>query len=183
VIQGPLLRHKEDAAPLPPWNSQRKEGERVTYLEGKDATPERVGAEMPRYTEVVFHVPCVFRAGEQQLLLSPGRNGKDTLTASDVLRMRLPNVRLVTMSSCTSRQTMGYFDDPWDLPSALIYVGVGAAVVGYDTVLDGEVAAVFDDVAARIRDGQHPAVAARDVRVWWIEKKKKGWARGLVVYD
>jgi hypothetical protein len=112
VVRSPLLQHKEDAAPLPPWNGQRKEGETVTYLEGRDATPERVRVEMPRYAEVVFHVPCVFRAGEQQWLLSPDRNGKDTLTASDVLRMRLPNVRLVTLTSCASRQTMGYFDDP-----------------------------------------------------------------------
>jgi hypothetical protein len=60
---------------------------------------------------------------------------------------------------------------------------VGVVVAAYDVVLDGEAAALFDDVAARIRAGQHPAVAARDVRVFWIEKKKKGWARGLVVYD
>jgi hypothetical protein len=183
VVRSPLLRHNEDAAPLPPWNGQRKEGETVTYLEGRDATPERVRAEMPRHTEVVFHVPCVFRAGEQQLLLSPDRNGKDTLSPSAVLRMRLPNVRLVTLTSCASRQTMDYFDDPWNLPSAFIYVGVGAVVVAYDVVLDGEAAAVFDDVAARIRAGQSPAVAVRDVRVFWLKKKKKDWARNLVVYD
>jgi hypothetical protein len=182
VVESPLLRHREEAAPFPPWNSQRKEGETVTYLEGKDATPERVRAEMARSTEVVFHVPCVYRSGEQQLLLSPDRNGKDTLTGSDVLRMRLPNVRLVTLTSCTSGQA-NYFDASWDLPSAFIYVGVDAVLVGYDTVLDAGAAAYFDDVAARIRAGQHPAVALRDVRVLWIEKKKKDWVRGVVVYD
>lgn len=103
--------------------------------------------------------------------------------------MRLPNVRLVTLTSCASRQTVGYFDNPWHLPSALIYVGVGAAIVGYDTGLDGldgldrDAAAFYDEVAARIRAGQHPAGAARDMRVLWIEKKKKNWVRGVVVYD
>jgi hypothetical protein len=87
---------------------------------------------MPRYTEVVFHVPCVFRAGEQQVLLSPDRNGTDTLTARDVLQMRLPNVRLVTLTSCTSRQTMGYFDDPWDLPGPVLSALALQAVRGGD---------------------------------------------------
>ncbi|HEX2573406.1 MAG TPA: CHAT domain-containing protein [Polyangia bacterium] len=183
VVRSPLLGPQGDEAPLPPWSRPRKEGETVTYLEGRDATPERVLAEMPKYTEVVLHVPCVFQAGEQQLLLSPDRHGKHTLAASEVLRVRLPDVRLVTLTACTSHPTAGSFDDPQDLPSAFLSAGVGAVLAAYDATLDAGAAEFFEDVAARLRAGQTPATALRDVRVVWVEKKKKEWVKKVVVYD
>jgi CHAT domain-containing protein len=140
-------------------------------------------AEMPKYTEVVLHVPCVFQAGEQQLLLSPDRHGKHTLAASEVLRVRLPDVRLVTLTACTSHPTAGSFDDPQDLPSAFLSAGVGAVLAAYDATLDAGAAEFFEDVAARLRAGQTPATALRDVRVVWVEKKKKEWVKKVVVYD
>ncbi|MFL5347582.1 MAG: CHAT domain-containing protein [Hyalangium sp.] len=171
---------------LPRLGAWEPVGADITVLSGADATPGRVLEAMSRATEIEIHAhglisPAISDAS--LLVLSPDASGRYALTTGEVRAHRLQGRPLVTLAACRAAYTAFQVHEPFSLPAAFIEAGARTVLAATVDIPDAEAGPFFLAVQDRIRAGQSAAVALRDVRMEWLRRDPKSWARSVLAFE
>ncbi|WP_224245161.1 CHAT domain-containing protein [Hyalangium gracile] len=155
-------------------------------LRGSAATPARVREAMASATEIAIHTHGLIDLGVSDgsfLVLSKGDDGGFTLTARDLQDVRLAGHPVVLLAACYSAQTAPYQHESFGLPAAFIQAGARSVLATTEQIPNREANAFFDQVLARIRAGETPAVVLRDERLAWLERQGTSWVEYVLLFQ
>ncbi|HWM88240.1 MAG TPA: CHAT domain-containing protein [Kofleriaceae bacterium] len=155
-------------------------------LAGADATPTRVLAAIRDATEIELHAHGMVNLGQPDasfLALSEEPGGRFALTAGDVRVATLNGAPLVVLAACHAARGAATIHEPWSLPAAFVFAGARAVVAPAAPVPDGDAAAFFADLRARVERGDDAALALRDARLAWLGAGRAAWVRDLIVFE
>jgi hypothetical protein len=174
------------ALELPRLGAWEPVGAGITVLSGADATPGRVLEAMTRATEIEVHAHGLINptlSDASLLVLSPDASGRYALTAGEVRAHRLEGRPLVTLAACRAAHTAFQVHEPFSLPAAFIEAGARTVLAATVDIPDAEAGPFFVAVQERIRTGQSPASALRDVRMEWLRRDPESWASSVLVFE
>ncbi len=157
-----------------------------TTLSGPSATPSLVLAKMRDATEIQFHTHALVDAGvsdASHLVLSPEPDGRYALTAEAIRSTTLRGQPIVVLAACSSAQGARYQHAPWSLPGAFLAAGAHAVFAAATDIPDRESGAFFDGVLARVRAGEDPATALRDVRLPILKVDPQHWVGDVLLFE
>lgn len=165
---------------LATWSSS---GELVS---GRAATPSRVLAAIGGAGDVTIHahgLVDVALPDASFLALSPDPDGRFALTTADVRKARFTTSPLIILAACRASRAAPVLHETWSLPAAFVYAGARAVIASAAPIPDGDAAAFFDAVRARVRAGASVAVALRDLRRQWLADRRGDWVRDVIVFE
>jgi hypothetical protein len=174
-------------ARLPAVPALTQEGTVTEVLQGPAATPSAALERALQMDLIEWHVhglldPEVSDAAA--LALSPEGNGRNLLTASDILKVTLPRKPGVILGACRAGQSARYGAYQWSLPLAFLSAGARWVIASPTPVEDAEAPAFFSGVWQRIQKGASPAVALRDERraPRW-QSSFRDWIQDIVIFQ
>ncbi|WP_224372969.1 CHAT domain-containing protein [Hyalangium versicolor] len=171
---------------LPRLGAWEPAGEGFTVLSGAAATPSRVLEAMTEATEVEVHAHGLINptlSDASLLVLSPEASGRYALTAGEVRSHPLRGHPLITLAACRAAHTAHHLHEPFSLPVAFLEAGARAVLAATVDIPDAEAGPFFVAVQNRIRSGQSPATALRDVRLEWLRDNPESWVRAVLVFE
>jgi hypothetical protein len=170
---------------LPPLGARAESARGWEVLEGPDATPSRVRAQLERADLVDFEVHGIVDARVPDgavLVLSPDRSGTYSLSASDIRGLQLQRAPVVLLGACRAATGSHYRDSTWSLPQAFVQAGARAVIASLAELPDDRVGQFLSAVARRVEAGAAPSVALRDERVEWLRRGER-WSQEIVLFD
>ena len=170
---------------LPPLGARAESASGWEIVEGSDATPSRVRAQLQRADLVDFEVHGIVDAAVPDgavLVLSPDRSGTYALSASDIRGLRLERAPMVLLGACRAATGSHYRDSTWSLPQAFVQAGARAVIASLAELPDDRVGQFLSAVARRVEAGAAPSVALRDERVEWLRRGER-WSQEIVLFD
>ncbi|MFY0567841.1 CHAT domain-containing protein [Archangium lansingense] len=174
-----------DVRPLPSWVPSIGPDEKHITRLGADATPSRVRAAMKDATEIdlMAHGFIHERSDASYLLLSPER-GERELLVPQVRDIPLRGAPFVVLAACHAAHTSYALHDPLSLPAAFIQAGARGVLAATEQIPGQEANVFFNQVRDRMRAGDPPALALRDIRVQWLEKDpKQTWLTSILLFE
>jgi cellulose synthase operon protein C len=164
--------------PLPPIGDDS-----ATLVSGTSATPDRVAAELRDAGYVEIHAHGIIDASDAAFLaLSPEPDGRFTLTAGEVGKLRLAGAPTIVLAACRSAKTARYEMRRWSLPDALLGAGARAVIASFTAIPDDQGATLFAELRARIDRGERPGQAVAALRAERVAAGQ-AWASGLMVFE
>jgi tetratricopeptide (TPR) repeat protein len=160
-------------------------GDTVT-LRGHSATLSRLRDAMANATEIAIHTHGLIDLGVSDasfLVLSKDSDGRFTMTARDLQGTRLAGHPVVLLAACYSAQTAPYHHESFGLPAAFVQAGARVVLATTEQIPNREASAFFDQVLARIREGEPPAVALRDERLAWLKRQGSPWVEYVLLFQ
>jgi hypothetical protein len=125
-----------------------------------------------------FGLPTdALKVGRVYPVLFPGTDGQYMLTADEILQHPFKNALVVLLAQWPAVETSSYLYISLSMPMVLRQAGAGPVFAVQGLVPDGEGEFFFGMLLARIRAGQRPAVALRDVRMIWLNENTKRGSR------
>ena len=170
---------------LPPLRRAGPVREGWKVVEGPEATPSRVRAQLEAADLVDFEVHGIVDASAPDgavLVLSPDARGTYAISAADIRGLRLERGPVVLLGACRSATGSRYRDVTWTLPQAFVRAGARAVYASVSELPDDRVGDFLAGVARRLEKGVAPSVALRDERVDWL-RRGESWARDVVLFD
>ncbi|HYV48250.1 MAG TPA: CHAT domain-containing protein, partial [Myxococcaceae bacterium] len=158
----------------------------VLLLTGAEATPSRVLSELPRATEIQFHVHAVTdRTKSDAPVLALTENSAHiwALRAEDLRPGSLRCHPLVLLADCHAGELADWMHAAWGLPTAFLAAGAGAVVASPEDVPDREATLFVDGVVTRIRGGVTPAKAVSAEKRAWLERQPESWVTDVIVFQ
>jgi hypothetical protein len=154
-------------------------------LSGADATPERVLAAMRDASFIELDAHGLVNPGSEDaalVVLAPGKNGF-ALTASQVAAQPLPKHPVVLLGACRAATVAPWLHERWSLPHAFLKAGARAVIAAPVDLPDAEAREFFAGLVTRLDQGSSPAVALKDARAKWLQEKKSGWVRSVLIFE
>jgi cellulose synthase operon protein C len=155
-------------------------------LRGHAATLSRVRDAMASATEIAIHTHGLIDLGVSDasfLVLSKDADGRFTMTARDLQGIRLAGHPVVLLAACYSAQSAPYHHESFGLPAAFVQAGARVVLATTEQIPNREAGAFFDQVLARIRAGEPPAVALRDERLAWLKRQGSPWVEYVLLFQ
>lgn len=171
---------------LESWSTSAQPEARRVELRGPLATRSRLLQELGDATGVEIHAHgLVDLAGADAslIVLSPDVDGNGALTAADLHSVRLRGAPVVLLAACHAAWSAASLHTPWSLPVAFVESGARAVLASPGVIPDGQAAAFFDGVRARMRTGQDPARALRDERMTFRSRPGGGWVDEVLLFE
>ncbi|MCP3140256.1 CHAT domain-containing protein [Pyxidicoccus xibeiensis] len=169
------------------WTATPPLAEGLTVLRGTAATPPRVLEAMRDATEVQIHAHGIIDPGVADasvLVLSPTADtGRFALTLGDLRGQRLQGHPVVLLAACYAAHTTAYIHENLGLPLAFIESGARAVLAATQEIPDAEAAAFFEPVLARIRRGEPAALALRNERQDWLQRRGSTWVQQVLLFE
>jgi cellulose synthase operon protein C len=172
----------------------------ATLLEGPAATPARVLAAAASASLIEIHAHGLLARdnapstdGQEEgtdaadadtslLVLAPGSDGGYALGGREIRRTRLRGAPVVVLAACHASATGSAFHSTWGLADAFMKAGARAVIASPDPIDDGDAAAFFAALRARLAAGEDAAAALRAERVARRDPRERGWIDRLVVF-
>jgi len=159
----------------------------LVELNGPDATPSRVLAEMTEASEIEVHAHGLSRPklfDTPFIALSAHAEGRYALTAEAIREHRLKQAPVVFLAACgAARRNPLSHEPPMGLPAAFIHAGASAVLAATVDIPDSA-GAFFEAVAQRIRSGTAPAAALAAERARWLgASPQESWVRHVLIFE
>ncbi|MBZ4407095.1 CHAT domain-containing protein [Myxococcus sp. XM-1-1-1] len=156
-------------------------------LRGAEATASRVLSEMAQASEVELHTHGLFSASQSDasmVVLAPEADGSYVLTVDKVRQARLSHAPLVLLATCGAARTAPFPHESFSLPMAFIEAGA-SAVLAASVEIPDSAGAFFERVRERIRAGERPSVALRDLRASWLLERPDDarWLSRVLLFE
>ncbi len=159
----------------------------LLLLRGADATPSRVLLEMRDASVIEFHTHGFIAddlSEASYLMLSPELDRQYTMTAEDVVRVKLTASPLVILGACHAATSSRSLEGGMGLAEAFLRSGARGVIASPDAVPDLAAHEFFAAVRERVMTGADPAVAVRDERVHRLAvSHDDAWVSGVVVFE
>ncbi|HEX2686192.1 MAG TPA: CHAT domain-containing protein, partial [Kofleriaceae bacterium] len=156
-------------------------------LRGVDATPTRVLLAMRDAQVIEFHTHGFIGNDVSEasyLVLSPELDRQYSLTAAEVLQVRLEATPLVILGACYAASSSRSLEGGMGLAEAFLRSGARAVIASPDAIQDLGAPAFFAAVRDRVVRGIDPAIALRDERVRRLAvSHDDAWVAGVVVFE
>jgi len=139
-------------------------------LQEDEATPKRVLEDMTTATEIEVHGHGVMDGAISDaayVALSPDREGRFALTATDVRKANLKGRPVVVVIACQTSRAAPYLHEALSLPVAFIQAGSRVVFAAASNIPNDEASRFFEPLLGRLRGGQKPAVALKEARAAW----------------
>jgi hypothetical protein len=154
----------------------------AAVLRGPLATPARVLTELLGADEVELDVHGLGGSASSTLALTPDAAGHFSLTAADILGLRLPRAPLVVLGACNAARATPFVHQPWSLPMAFVRAGARAVLGSASPLPDRDAKRFFDDVLSRVHSGSRPAIALRDARLEHL-RAGRNWVADVMLFQ
>ncbi|HEX4419409.1 MAG TPA: CHAT domain-containing protein [Kofleriaceae bacterium] len=171
---------------LASWSPDPQAQRQPQRLTGAAATPSRVLAAIGAAGEAVIHAHGLVNVAEPDaslIALSPEPGGRFALTTGDVRKAQFSTSPLIILAACQASRAAPVWHTTWSLPAAFVYAGARAVIASSAPIPDGDAAAFFDGIRARVRAGAPVAIALRDARQQWLAGHRGDWVQDVIVFE
>ena len=150
-------------------------------LAGDDASPSRVLAALADASYVELHAHGLLAPGAAAsavIALSPDRDGRFTLSGTDLAAAHLGGAPVVVLAACRAAAVTLEVGRRWSLPDALLAAGASAVIATTAAIPDDDAVEFSTSLRARLAGGESPEAAIAAERT----RGDRPWRAQLLVF-